>query len=216
MRRQQPPTTLITHTHTHTLAHTYTHIHTHTPTYTHLHTLALAASPTQPDHWTPLPSVSLKNECAHTSPQHHPCLIVPLLHRYSSPGAPGRVAWAASDAIVSVGLTKGAYVLKEAAVARCAADGTCVTQVSSNRVVCDVIGAGAFSIEKSVTLRGCCCTQDTVYVWSASNVWVHDTSASEGTCLPLQTPLLAAHGNNYYTPSPRGVEAFSRSDPSLF
>jgi hypothetical protein len=29
--------------------------------------------------------------------------------------------------------------------------------------------------------------------------------------LPLQVPLVAAHGNNFYTPSSRGVEAFSRS-----
>jgi hypothetical protein len=153
---------------------------------------ASTPSPTSPQHWTPLPSVSLKSE-------------------YVSPGAPGRVAWSPTDAVVCVGLTKGAFVLKEGAVARCSCEGTCVTQVSSNKVVCDVIGASCFAIEKSVTVRGCCCTQDTVYVWSASNLWVHDASAGEGVQLPLQMPLVAAHGNNFYTPSPRGVEAFSRS-----
>ncbi len=102
-------------------------------------------------------------------------------------------------------------MLQEGAVARCASAGTCVTQVSSNKVVCDVIGSTCFAIEKNVTLRGCCCTEDTVYVWSASNLWVHDASASEGVQLPLQVPLVAAHGNNFYTPSPRGIEAFSRS-----
>jgi hypothetical protein len=73
------------------------------------------------------------------------------------------------------------------------------------------LGSSCFAIEKSATLRGCCCTQDTVYVWSSSNVWVHDASPGEGLQLPLQTPLVAAHGNNFYTPSIRGVEAFSRS-----
>jgi hypothetical protein len=42
-------------------------------------------------------------------------------------------------------------------------------------------------------------------------LWVHDACAGEGVQLPLQIPVVAAHGNNYYTPSPRGVEAFSRS-----
>lgn len=110
-----------------------------------------------------------------------------------------------------VGLTKGAFVLREGTVARCASEGTSVAQLSSNKIVCDVAGSTCFAIEKNVTLRGCCCTQDTVYVWSASSLWVHDASAGEGTQLPLQTPLVAAHGNNFYTPSPRGIEAFSRS-----
>ncbi len=153
---------------------------------------ACTSNPTAPQHWTPLPGVSLKSENA-------------------SPGAHGRVAWAPTDAVVCVGLTKGAFVLKEGSVARCSSEGTCVTQVSSNKVVCDVLGSSCFAIEKSATLRGCCCTQDTVYVWSSSNVWIHDASPSDGVQLPLHTPLVAAHGNNFYTPSQRGIEAFSRS-----
>ncbi len=121
------------------------------------------------------------------------------------------MAWAHTDAVVCVGLTKGAFVLKEGSVARCSSEGTCVAQLSSNKVLCDVMGSSCFAIEKPVTLRGCCCTQDSVYVWSASTLWVHDTSPGEGVQLPLHTPLVAAHGNNFYTPSPRGIEAFSRS-----